>query len=124
MLSLNSGLHVLFTLLCFFAIFAVVTDGVRVYLVGHIKKLELLLDMLKTEYVMREYSDLDEALENFESICKSFHNVLYKFNDVRRFKIRAATLLFIFCLSLIGMNFTDSGLKVNCEENVSMRKLK
>ncbi|MDC1174192.1 hypothetical protein OAT67_02280 [Bacteriovoracaceae bacterium] len=124
MLSINSGLHVLFTFLCLYTVCAVAIYGVRVFVVGRIKRLEFFIEMLKQEYVLREYSDFDEAMENLEYTCDCSHDVFYKAREVRRFKIRAATLIFIFCLSLVGMNFTDSGLKVNCEKNVSVRKLK
>jgi len=108
MLTLNYGLHVLFTLLCLLSVSTLACDAIKIFIIGRIERLELFIEMLKQEYVLREFSDLSETIENLEYACDQSEEILYKESEIKNFKKKLIPLLFVFFFSFIGMGITDS----------------
>lgn len=108
MLTLNYGLHVLFTILCLLSASTVASEAIKIFIIGKIERLELFIEMLKQEYVLREFSDLNETIENLEYACDRSNENRYKESEIKHFKKKLIPLLFVFLFSFIGMGLTDS----------------
>ncbi|MFA5583659.1 MAG: hypothetical protein WDA09_05545 [Bacteriovoracaceae bacterium] len=124
MLTLNYGLHVLFTLLCLLSASTLASEAIKIFIIGRIERLELFIEMLKQEYVLREFSDLSETIENLEYACDRSDEIHYKESEIKRFKKKLIPFLFIFLFSFIGMGLTDSPENVQQRQAILMEKLK